>query len=154
MGSSGALGVKKSYVSGVGSGVVGKGERRRVGSWVDGDEVSVSSSSEWLRTVLMSTWHSNIDALESWPPLPDENYRRSHYVVSEWLDKVCELDQPWLAILTLSRVENQHESSHGEHATILCARRKPVCEHGCARKDSQVRNELPFIVRLLIFSFP
>jgi hypothetical protein len=26
------------------------------------------------------------------PPLPDENYRRSHYVVSDWLDKVGGLD--------------------------------------------------------------
>lgn len=29
----------------------------------------------------------NIDALDSWPPIPDENYRRSHYVVSDWLDQ-------------------------------------------------------------------
>lgn len=42
--------------------------------------------------MLKCTWDRNIDALDSWPPLPDENYRRSHYVVSEWLDKVCARD--------------------------------------------------------------
>lgn len=31
-------------------------------------------------------------AQHAWPPLPDENYRRSHYVVSDWLDKVGGLD--------------------------------------------------------------
>lgn len=26
-------------------------------------------------------------AQDAWPPIPDDNYRRSHYVVSDWLDK-------------------------------------------------------------------
>lgn len=29
----------------------------------------------------------NIHVMGAWPPNPEENYRRAHYVVSEWLDK-------------------------------------------------------------------
>ncbi|KAH9982308.1 hypothetical protein BGW80DRAFT_1262656, partial [Lactifluus volemus] len=30
----------------------------------------------------------HLDALAAWPPIPDENYRRGHYIVSEYADKV------------------------------------------------------------------
>lgn len=29
----------------------------------------------------------HLDALGTWPPLPEENYRRGHYIVSEYVDK-------------------------------------------------------------------
>jgi hypothetical protein len=29
----------------------------------------------------------HLDALEAWPPLPEENYRRGHYIVSEYADR-------------------------------------------------------------------
>lgn len=30
----------------------------------------------------------NLVAQSSWPPVPAENYRKAHYVVGDWLDKV------------------------------------------------------------------
>lgn len=51
--------------------------------------------------------------------MPDENYRRAHYVVSEWLDKVSPFrlpayvhaDSHHVAIFT---IENEHQPLHAE----------------------------------------
>ncbi|KAJ9116419.1 hypothetical protein QFC22_004861 [Naganishia vaughanmartiniae] len=49
----------------------------------------------------------NIDALDSWPPIPDENYRRAHYVVSDWLDKAKNKhESPYAYMAALEKVLN------------------------------------------------
>ncbi|KAI0307647.1 hypothetical protein B0F90DRAFT_1807089 [Multifurca ochricompacta] len=39
----------------------------------------------------------HLDALGAWPPIPEENYRRGHYIVSEYADKIRNklLTYPW-----------------------------------------------------------
>lgn len=65
--------------------------------------------------------HGNLAMVQdSWPPMPDENYRRAHYVVSEWLDKVSILSLcSALSAFTKTRsllpsAENQHKPLYAE----------------------------------------
>ncbi|WRT66537.1 uncharacterized protein IL334_003496 [Kwoniella shivajii] len=37
---------------------------------------------------------ANLRAVNVWPPVPDENYRKSHYIVEEWVDKRANISPP------------------------------------------------------------
>ncbi|KAK6909719.1 hypothetical protein I203_103740 [Kwoniella mangroviensis CBS 8507] len=37
---------------------------------------------------------ANLRAVNVWPPIPDENYRKSHYIVEEWVDKRANVNPP------------------------------------------------------------
>ncbi|OCF32973.1 hypothetical protein I316_05311 [Kwoniella heveanensis BCC8398] len=37
---------------------------------------------------------ANLRAVEVWPPVPEENYRKSHYIVEEWVDKRANISPP------------------------------------------------------------
>lgn len=38
---------------------------------------------------------ANLRAVDVWPPVPDVNYRKSHFVTQEWVDKVCSSHCDW-----------------------------------------------------------
>ncbi|WVW84107.1 hypothetical protein I302_106136 [Kwoniella bestiolae CBS 10118] len=37
---------------------------------------------------------ANLRAVNVWPPIPDENYRKSHFIVEEWVDKRANVNPP------------------------------------------------------------
>ncbi|WVQ99537.1 hypothetical protein IAU59_006673 [Kwoniella sp. CBS 9459] len=37
---------------------------------------------------------ANLRAVDVWPPVPEENYRKSHYIVEEWVDKRANISPP------------------------------------------------------------
>ncbi|TXT08977.1 hypothetical protein VHUM_02451 [Vanrija humicola] len=37
---------------------------------------------------------ANLRAVDVWPPIPDKNYRKAHYVIEEWVDKRTNTERP------------------------------------------------------------
>jgi len=61
----------------------------------ESSERNAASVLEWGYAVVRC---GHLDALEAWPPMPEENYRRGHYIVSEYADRArnkYNLTFPW-----------------------------------------------------------
>ncbi|KAL7421913.1 hypothetical protein Q5752_003685 [Cryptotrichosporon argae] len=37
---------------------------------------------------------ANLRAVDVWPPVPEQNYRKAHYITEEWVDKRTNVDRP------------------------------------------------------------
>lgn len=54
-------------------------------------ERNASSVLEWGYAALRC---GHLDTLGAWPPVPDDNYRKGHYIVSEYVDKIRNRNTP------------------------------------------------------------
>ncbi|KAH9082262.1 hypothetical protein EDB83DRAFT_2337334 [Lactarius deliciosus] len=87
----------------------------------------------------------HLDALGAWPPIPEDNYRRGHYIVNEYSDKIRNKYNPTYPWQTqtntedLRRLDEMKISKHlfRQTSTSLSTRAvysKPACEGQCSMR--------------------
>ncbi|KAF4579597.1 hypothetical protein EYR40_000222 [Pleurotus pulmonarius] len=90
--------------------------------WAKRDKTFLALDFEWSeRNKTVLEWGyaavrcSHLAAQECWPPVPDKNYMKGHYIVAEHVDKIVNKHSPthpWLYAFGDSQVVSKNYSAH------------------------------------------
>ncbi|KDQ32711.1 hypothetical protein PLEOSDRAFT_1110239 [Pleurotus ostreatus PC15] len=134
--------------------------------WAKRDKTFLALDFEWSeRNKTVLEWGyaavrcSHLAAQECWPPVPDKNYMKGHYIVAEHVDKIVNKHSPthpWLYAFGESQVVSKNHTTHTLYSRVNSSFTSPDSEatpnnlvlvghgiHGDLAKLEELKIKLP-----------